>query len=44
MFAVSGCAYMLESVFFLNVKPFGVSDLLDESIRVFSVRNVELIF
>ena len=35
---------MLESVFFLNFKPFGVSDSLGENIRVFSVGNLELIF
>ena len=35
---------MLESVLFLNFKPFGVSDSLGERIRVFSVGNVELIF
>ena len=35
---------MLESLFFLNFKPFGVSDLLGERIRIFSVGNVELIF
>ena len=27
MFPVSGCAQMLESVFFLNFKPFGVCKL-----------------
>ena len=43
-FAVSGCAEMLEIVFFLNFKLFGVSDSLGESIGVFSVENVELIF
>ena len=26
--AVAGCVYMLESVFFLNVEGFGVSDSL----------------
>ena len=26
MFAVPGCVYMLESVFFLNVEVFGVND------------------
>ena len=25
-FAAAGCVYMLESVFFLNVEVFGVSD------------------
>ena len=35
---------MLESVFFLNVVVFGVSDSLDERIHIFSVGNVELIF
>ena len=30
--------------FSLNFKPFGVSDLLGEMIRVFSFGNVELIF
>ena len=35
---------MLASVFFLNVKPFGVSDSLGERIRVFSVGNEKLIF
>ena len=38
MFAVAGCVYMLESVF------FGVNDSVGERIRVFSVGNVELIF
>ena len=31
---------MLETVFFLNFKPFGISDLLGERIPVFSVGNV----
>ena len=44
MFAVAGCVYMLESVFFLNIEVFGVSDSLGEKIRDFSVGNVELIF
>ena len=44
MFAVAGCVYMLESVFFLNVEVFGVTDSVGERIRVFSVGNVELIF
>ena len=44
MFAVAGCVYMLESVFFLNVEVFGVNDSVSERIRVFSVGNVELIF
>ena len=44
MFAVAGCVYMLESVFFLNVEVFGVNVCLGERIRVFSVGNVELIF
>ena len=44
MFAVPGCVYMLESVFFLNVDVFGVTDSVGERIRVFSVGNVELIF
>ena len=44
IFAVSGCAKMLESVFFSNFKPFGVSNSLGKSIRLFSVGNVELIF
>ena len=44
MFAVAGCVYKLESVFFLNVEVFGVSDSLGERIRNFSVGNVELIF
>ena len=45
MFAVAGCVYMLESVFFLNVEVFGVvNDSVGERIRVFSVGNVELIF
>ena len=35
---------MLESVFFLNVEIFGVTDSAGERIRVFSVGNVELIF
>ena len=34
---------MLERVFFSNFKAFGISDLLGEMIRVFSVGNVELI-
>ena len=44
MFAVAGCVYMLEGVFFLNVEVFGVNDSVGERIRVFSVGNVELIF
>ena len=44
MFAVAGCVYMLESVFFLNDEVFGVNDSVGERIRVFSVGNVELIF
>ena len=44
IFAVAGCVYMLESVFFLNVEVFGVNDSLGERIRVFSVGNVEPIF
>ena len=44
MFAVGGCVNMLESVFFLNVEVFGVTDSVGEMIRVFSVGNVELIF
>ena len=44
MFAVAGCVYMLESVFFLIVEDFGVSDSRGERIRVFCVRNVEVIF
>ena len=45
MFAVAGCVYMLESVFFLNVEVFGdINDSVGERIRVFSVGNVELIF
>ena len=44
MFAVAGCVYMLESVFFLNVEVFNVNDSVGERIRVFSVGNVELIF
>ena len=31
---------MLEMVFFLNFKPFSVSDLLGKRIPVFSVGNV----
>ena len=42
MFAVSGCVYMLESVFFLNVEVFGVNDSVGERISVFSVGNVGL--
>ena len=42
MFGVPGCVYMLESVFFLNVVVFVVSDSLGETIRIFSVGNVEL--
>ena len=30
MFAVGGCVYMLESVFFLNVEVFGVNDFVGE--------------
>ena len=44
MFAFAGYVYMLESVFFLNVEVFGVSDSLGERIHIFSVGNVELIF
>ena len=44
LFAVAGCVYMLESVFFLNVEVFGVNDSVGGRIRVFSVGNVELIF
>ena len=44
MFVVAGCFYMLESVFFLNVVVFGISDSIGERIRIFSVGNVELIF
>ena len=44
MFAVAGCVYMLESVFFLNVEVFGVNDSVGERIRLFSVENVEFIF
>ena len=44
MFAVAGCVNMLESVFFLNIEVFGVTDSVGERIRVFSVRNVEHIF
>ena len=44
MLAVSGCVYMLESVFFLNVEVFGVNDPLSERNRVFPIGNVELIF
>ena len=43
-FAVAGCVYMLESVFFLNVEVFGVSDSLGKRIHTFFVRNVGLIF
>ena len=35
---------MLESVFVLKFELFGVSDLLSEMIRVFSVGNVSLVF
>ena len=44
MFAFPGCAYMLESVFSLNFKLFGVCDSLSERIGFFSVGSVELIF
>ena len=44
MFAVAGCVYVLESVFFSNVEVFGVSDSLLERIHIFSVGNVKLIF
>ena len=44
LFAVAGCVYMLESVFFLNVEVFGVNDSLGERVHIFSVGNVELIF
>ena len=30
MFAIAGCVYMLESVFFLNVEVFGVNDSVGE--------------
>ena len=35
MLAVPGCVYMLESVFFLNVEAFGVSDSFGERIHIF---------
>ena len=35
---------MLESVLFLNFKPFAVCDSLGERIRVFYVGNGELLF
>ena len=44
MLAVPGCVYLLESVFFVIVEVFGVSNSLGERIRIFSVGNVELIF
>ena len=45
MFAVPGCVYILESVFFvLHFQLFDVSDSFRERIRVFSVGNVEPIF
>ena len=44
MFAVPGCVNMLESVFFLNVEVFCVSDSLGERFGIFSVGKVELIF
>ena len=40
MFAATGCIYVLESVFVLNVEVLGVNDSLSERIRVFSVGNV----
>ena len=39
MFAVAGCVYMLESVFFLNIEVFGVSDSLGERIHIFFCRK-----
>ena len=46
MFAVAGCVYMLESVFFLNVelRSLVLAILLGERIHIFFVGNVELIF
>ena len=44
IFAVSGCAEMLESVFLYNFKPFDVSDSLGENIGVLSLGNVEPTF
>ena len=44
IFGVPGCVYTLESVFFLNVVVFGVSDSLGERIHMFSVANVEHYF
>ena len=35
---------MLKNAFLYNLKPFGVSDSLGESIGVLSVGNVELTF
>ena len=34
-FAVAGCVYMLESVFFLNVEVFGVNDSVGEGFACF---------
>ena len=39
MLVVPGCVYMLESVSFLNVEVFGVSDFLGERIHIFFCRK-----
>ena len=44
MFAVPGGVYMMESVFFLKVEVFCVSDSLSERTCIFSVGKEELIF
>ena len=35
MFAVPGSVHILESVFYLNFKPFGANDFPGERIRIF---------
>ena len=44
MFAVAGCVYMLENVFFSNVEVFGVSDSPRRKDSHLFVGNLELIF
>ena len=44
MFAVAGCVYVLESVFFLNVESLVLAIPLGERIHIFFIGNVELIF
>ena len=40
MFAVVGCVYMLESVFFLKLRALVVATPLGERIHIFFVGNV----